>query len=285
MRWNKPKKIRILVATEVLDKLRRAGTPLGEYVQGCFYRGVVTGLNEAFVIDRTTRDRLIAEHPSSAEIIKPFLRGRDVKRWQITFPDLWLIFTRRGINIDDYPAIKNHLLAYKERLMPKPKDWQGSNWPGRKAGSYEWYEIQDNIAYWEEFENTLITWGNLATKPNFAFAKPGTYICAPANLIASDSKYLLGILNSKITEFLVAQSGAGRQGGYLEYKPMYVSPIAIPTQPKDEKISQFVEQILAAKQADPQADVSSWEAEMDRLVYALYSLTEAEIAIVEGRGN
>ncbi|MEI2607198.1 MAG: Eco57I restriction-modification methylase domain-containing protein [Candidatus Promineifilaceae bacterium] len=142
----------------VLEKMRRAGQPLGEYVKGRFYRGVVTGFNEAFVVDRTTRDRLIAEHPSSADILKPFLRGRDVKRWQAQSPDLWLIFTRRGINIDTYPAIKKYLLAYKERLMPQPKNWNGP-WQGRKAGSYEWYEIQDNIAYWQEFEQPQNCYG------------------------------------------------------------------------------------------------------------------------------
>ena len=96
-------------ALNLLEKLRKAGTPLGEYVNNRFYRGIVTGLNEAFVVDRATRDRLIAEHPSSAEVLKPFLRGRDVKRWRVDYQDLWLIFTRQGTKIDNYPAIKRHL--------------------------------------------------------------------------------------------------------------------------------------------------------------------------------
>ncbi|MBI1802742.1 MAG: Eco57I restriction-modification methylase domain-containing protein [Chloroflexi bacterium] len=93
----------------LLEKLRKAGQPLGEYVNGRFYRGILTGLNEAFVVDRVTRDRLIKEHPSSAEVLKPFLRGRDVKRWVVEPQDLWLIFTRRGINIKKYPAIYEHV--------------------------------------------------------------------------------------------------------------------------------------------------------------------------------
>ena len=100
------------VKLKLLERIRTTGTPLGDYVKGRFYRGVLTGLNEAFVIDRTIRDRLIAEHASSAEIIKPFLRGRDVKRWRIESQDLWLIFTRRGIDLKKYPAIHKYLLPY-----------------------------------------------------------------------------------------------------------------------------------------------------------------------------
>ncbi|MFN0214302.1 MAG: Eco57I restriction-modification methylase domain-containing protein, partial [Saprospiraceae bacterium] len=106
----------------LLEKLRGAGKPLGEYVDGKIYYGIKTGLNEAFVIDATTRERLIAEDPKSAEVIKPFLAGRDIKRYQTPVSERFLIFTRRGIKIEDYPAILKHLEQFKDRLMPKPKD-------------------------------------------------------------------------------------------------------------------------------------------------------------------
>ena len=86
----------------LLDRLRKTGMRLGDYIGNRFYRGVLTGFNEAFVVDRETRDRLIAEHLSSEEVLKPFLRGRDVKRWKVEDPDLWIIFTRRGIDIKKY---------------------------------------------------------------------------------------------------------------------------------------------------------------------------------------
>lgn len=200
----------------LLDKLKSVGIPLCEYVNHNIYYGIKTGLNEAFVIDRVTRDRLINEHESSAEVLKPFLRGRDVKRWRVDYQDLWLIFTRKGIDINKYPAIYDYLLQYKQGLMPGSEG-------GRKAGSYQWYEIQDNIAYYKEFEKPKIMWGNLSTKPNFAFAECGTFINAPANLIISNSQYLLGILNSQVTQYSVSQSAATRQGGFLEYKPIGLS--------------------------------------------------------------
>ena len=75
----------------LLEKLHKVGKSLSEYVNGRIYRGIVTGLNEAFVVDRDTRDRLIVEHSSSSEILKPFLRGRDVNRWQIESSDLYFM--------------------------------------------------------------------------------------------------------------------------------------------------------------------------------------------------
>lgn len=112
----------------LLEKLKAIGTPLGEYVMGKFYRGILTGLNDAFVVDRATRDRLIAEHPSSADVLKPYLRGRDVKRWRTEPQDLWLLFIPWHFPLHQdttitgssskaekefekrYPAVFNHLL-------------------------------------------------------------------------------------------------------------------------------------------------------------------------------
>ena len=257
----------------LLDKLRTVGTPLGEYINGKFYRGILTGLNEAFVVDKVTRDRLITEHELSAEILKPLLRGRDVKRWRVDYQDLWLIFTRRGIDINKYPAIYNYLLVYKKKLMPGGEG-------GRKPGSYQWYEIQDNIAYWQEFAKPKIVWGNLSTKTNFAFADRGTYINAPANLIIYYSKYLLGILNSYVTQYLMSQISAARQGGFYEFKPMYISQLSIPTPSQTERaqLETLVQNCLDTKGQG----VKEWEAEIDDIVAHLYRLTDEEKKIIRG---
>jgi adenine-specific DNA-methyltransferase len=136
-------------------------------VNGKIYRGVLTGLNEAFVIDEETRARLIREDPKSAELIKPFLAGRDIKRYEPPETDNYLIFTRRGAKIEDYPAIERHLEQFKDRLMPKPKDWIGGEWKGRKPGSYEWFEIQDSIDYYQEFEKPKILFPDISVRDNF----------------------------------------------------------------------------------------------------------------------
>ncbi|MBN2002697.1 MAG: Eco57I restriction-modification methylase domain-containing protein [Anaerolineae bacterium] len=260
----------------LLEKLRRAGAPLGEYVNGQFYYGIKTGLNEAFVVDRATRDRLVAEHPSSAEVLKPFLRGRDVKRWRVIPHDLWLIFTRRGINIEKYPAIHKYLEQFKDRLMPGVPG-------GRKPGSYKWYEIQDNIAYWQEFEKPKIIIPAIAQRVEYApddtgyFSNDKTSIC-----VTNQINYLLGILNSQLFWWFIQQTAASKQGGFYEFKPMYVTQIPIPESPIPDPIAPLVDRILAAKRADPAAAVSAWEREIDALVYQLYGLTAEEIAIVEG---
>jgi adenine-specific DNA-methyltransferase len=102
--------------TRLFQKITESKQSLGENVNRRIYYGIKTGLNDAFIINNATRFRLINEHSSSAEIIKPMLR-----------------------------------------LEPKPDNWEG-NWRGRKAGPYKWYEIQDNVAYYQEFEKPKIVW-------------------------------------------------------------------------------------------------------------------------------
>ncbi len=273
----------------LLKKLRNAGKPLGAYVKGRFYRGVLTGLNEAFVVDQATRNQLIAEHTASAEVMKPLLRGRDVKRWSVNFAEQYLIKIESSENrshpwsvesaveaeaifADTYPAIYAHLQTFRDRLIER-----------YDQGKYFW-ELRA-CAYWKEFQEPTIVWGNLAKNPKFAFSCPNVYLSAPATMMVSNSAYILGLMNSRITQYLVSQSAAERQGDFLEFKPMYISPIAIPDQPEDEGISKRVNQILDTKHANPEADVSELEYEIDQIVYLLYRLTPEEIKIVEGTEN
>lgn len=212
----------------LLDKLRAAGTPLGEYVQGRFYYGIKTGLNAAFVVDQATRDALIAAHPSSAELLKPFLRGRDVKRWAVHDPKLWLIFTRRGVDITRYPAIHDHLKQFKDRLMPGVEG-------GRKPGSYQWYEIQDNIAYWQEFEQPKIVYPDIAKSSAFAYDEKGYYLANTLYLLPTSQQWLLGILNSTIILWLYTQVSTQIRGGFVRFIAQYVSQIPIPDAPAAER--------------------------------------------------
>ncbi|MDJ0510279.1 MAG: Eco57I restriction-modification methylase domain-containing protein [Crocosphaera sp.] len=273
---------------QLLDKLRNAGTPLGEYVNGRFYYGIKTGFNEAFVIDKETKDRLISEHSSSAEVLKPFLRGRDVKRWVVNFAELYLIKIESSENkkhpwsdkpnteaetifSETYPAIYQWLNQYREQLIKRCDQ-----------GKYFW-ELR-SCKYWDEFQESKIVWGNLAAKPEFTITNSQYYLTAPANLIVSDNYYLLGVLNSPIIQYLVSQSAASRQGGFLEYKPMYISPLAIPkvTNKQDADITEIVNKIISLKNNNSDADVSHLEKEIDQIVYELYGLTPEEITIVEG---
>ena len=284
---------------KLLEKLRRSGVPLGEYVNGKIYYGIKTGLNEAFVIDEETRARLIAEDPRSEELIKPFLAGRDIKRYQPPKSNRYLIFTRRGVKIKDYPAIKRYLSQFKERLTPKPKDWKGDKWIGRKPGIYQWYEIQDTVSYYEEFEKPKIMYLVFQVKPAFTFDEAGTYGNNAIWITPNADQYLLSILNSKLGWFLISNYCTQIQNGYqLIFK--YLGKVPIHTidfsdsedVASHDRMVQLVENMLELnkKLAETktghektllQRQIDATDHQIDRLVYDLYDLTEEEVKIVE----
>lgn len=267
----------------LMAKLRATGKPLGEYVDGKIFYGIKTGLNEAFVIDEGTRAHLIAQDPRSAEIIKPFLAGRDIKRYLTPEVSKYLIFTRRGIEIEGYPAVLGYLSQFKERLTPKPKGWTGE-WKGRKEGTYKWYEIQDAVDYYEEFDKPKLMLPDIAIKNQVILENKGSFCVNTAYIIMSDSLVLLSILNSNLVLYFYGSITSTIRGGYLRFIRQYLEqiPIAPIDQTFENKINELATRILAQKSTDPAADTSALEAEIDRLVYGLYGLTEEEVALVEG---
>lgn len=220
-------------SAELRQKINQHKTVREQY--GKPYYGIKTGFNDAFIIDDKTRKKLIAEDASSEEIIKPFWEGKDISRWSSFVEDKFIVFTRRGINIDNYPAIKNHLEKYRVNLTPRNDP---SIKVGRKPGPYTWYEIQDVVAYYDLFEHAKITWTNLQNRGKFCFDESGKYINAPAVIMPSDDKSLLGILNSKVVWFFLQGICVQRSGGYLEVKPQYFEQIPIPE--KSEEWSEIM---------------------------------------------
>lgn len=291
-------------AQALLQKLKtmvetRRTIILGEYVNGKIYYGIKTGLNEAFVIDEATKKRLIKEDSKSKEIIKPFLAGRDIKRYQQPVSDKYLIFTRHGIDIKKYPAIEQYLLPFKDRLMPKPNNYKGKEWQGRKPGAYHWYEIQDTIDYFEEFEKPKIIVPAIVKSASYAYDLNGFCSNDKTTIIPTDDLYLIGILNSKIVDFVMHSISSTKQGGYFEYKPMYLSPLPIRVidfSKFDEKkahdqIVEFVGTMLdlQKKYHDSRLEseknmfkkqVDILDQKIDCLVFKLYELTDEEIKIV-----
>lgn len=291
-----------LGVSNIQNKLREAGQSLSHYVNGAIYYGVKTGCNDAFVINSEMRAKLIAQDKRNEEIIKPFLVGLDIKRYQPVLSSRFVLFTRRGIDIKKYPTIEAYLLKFKEGLMPKPKDWQGANWPGRKSGSYQWYELQDTVNYFAEFERPKIIWPGISPEVTaFALDNKGIYGNDNNQMIISGDYFLLGILNSKAIKFFLQNICDKVQGGFYRLKMAYIEQIAIP--PIDfsnshlsathKQISTLVEKILTlnvqrAATKTPQdknqiqRQIDATDRQIDQLVYALYGLTEEEIALVEG---
>jgi hypothetical protein len=182
----------------LLAKIRLKGTPLTAFAGVKPYRGVVTGCNDAFLIDTATKDKILAADPKSCEIIKPYLRGQDIDRWHPEWAGLWMIFARRGVEIDAYPAVKQHLSQFRTELEPKPKDWAGENWMGRKPGSYQWFEIQDSIEYWQDFGKPKIVYQEIQFHPSYALDTTGQFGNNKTFFIASADPYLLAVLNSPL---------------------------------------------------------------------------------------
>lgn len=265
-----------LVRPEVLalvEKLRRSGLPLGEYISHEFYRGIVTGYNRAFVIDQATRDRLVAEDAHSAEIIKPWLRGRDLKRWKIDRSELYLVYVPWDFPLDDYPAISEYLKQHKDRLAARPEV---------REGRFSWYALSRYAAqYSQEFDKPKIIYPHFNAEPNFAYDDEGSFSNDKTYIIPDASLYLLGLLNANPAYFFLHQICPSVQRGYLEFRTIYVEQIPIPqaTPSQRDAIESLVRKLLDAAGHGPQ--VAAWEEELNALVYEVYGLTEGEIAIIE----
>lgn len=282
----------------LLKKLQSNGIPLKEYVKGKIYRGILTGLNEAFVIDKKTKEKLITEDSNSAVMIKPFLTEKDVKRYSVLNSDKFIIFTKHGTKIKNYPTIEKYLLQYKDRLQPKPKNYNGTHWKGRKPGKYKWYEIQDAVDYYSEFEKPKIIIPAISNRANYAYDTEGFYSNDKTSIIPTDDKYLFALLNSIVLDFYLKQIASTKRGGYFEYKPMYVSKLPIKViKTKEEpeirhKIISLVDAMLETQKKLDEVHLESerkllqqkadlLDQEIDCLIYELYDLTEEEIEIIE----
>ncbi|NUN53217.1 MAG: hypothetical protein HUU06_10595, partial [Planctomycetaceae bacterium] len=218
----------------LVDKLLSTGRPLGEVVGGRMYYGVKTGLNEAFIVDTATREALLAADAASAELLKPLVRGEDLRPWYQEDEGRWLIFARRGVEIDRYPALKAHLEQYRERLEPRPRDYTGKNWPGRKPGDYQWYELQDTVAYYDAFEQPKIFWPDICKIPRFSWDETGRYCNDKGSVIVGDPA-LLAQLMARTTWFAISfiAVNLGERAGLTRYqlKSQFVAPLPIADAP------------------------------------------------------
>jgi hypothetical protein len=250
---------------ELIQKLSLTGTSLADFSGMKPLYGVKTGFNEAFLIDDSTRSKLIQADPKSDEVIKPFLRGRNIKRWQPESENEWLIFAKHGIDIDEYPAIKNHLLPFQERLEPKPKDWdskQHGKWPGRKAGKYKWYELQDPVDYHQLFSKPKIIYQVIQFWPQYALDVDGSYGNDKTYILPLADMYILAVLNSPLMWW-----HNWRYFGHMKdealnpanYK-MESLPIAPPTDEIRAEVEPAVQRLIEFTKANQEAtrDILDW---------------------------
>jgi hypothetical protein len=163
------------------------------------------------------------------------IQGEDLRPWYQEDEGRWLIFTRRGIEIDAYPSIKSHLLMFRDRLDPKRLDWddqKDGEWNGRKTGTYKWYEIQDSIDYYDAFEKSKIFWPDISKLPRFSYGDPGVYIGNTGYIMPDAPPSLLGILQSRVIWFAISQicQPLRLRAGLWQYRllPQFVNRLPIP---------------------------------------------------------
>ncbi|WRD17045.1 class I SAM-dependent DNA methyltransferase [Helicobacter pylori] len=282
---------------DLRDKLESIGTPLKDWdIQ--IYRGILTGANEAFIIPTEKREEILnacktqEERERTEGLIKPILRGKDIKRYSYEWADLWVINTHNGytsatkskippIDIEKYPATKAHLDAHYDTIATRCD--QGDT-P---------YNLR-NCAYLDDFEKEKIVYGEIVQEPRFYLDNGECglgYFYAEATsfiLTGEHLRYLLGMLHSKLITFafktFYAGGGLGESG--YRYKKAFIERLSIPqitekNQELADKITDGAKQILALKEKDPKANTQKLEKEIDALVYQLYHLTDEEIKIIE----
>lgn len=282
---------------DLRDKIESVGTPLKDWGIQINY-GIKTGANEAFIIPTEKRDAILnacktqEERERTEELIKPILRGKDIKRYSYEWADLWVINTHNGytsalkskippIDIEKYPATKAHLDAHYDIIATRCD--QGDT-P---------YHLR-NCAYLEDFEKEKIVYGEIVQEPRFYLDNGecelgGFYAEATSFILTGEHlRYLLGMLHSKLITFafktFYAGGGLGESG--YRYKKAFIERLPIPqitekNQELAQKITDYAEQILQAKAKDPKANTQELEKEIDALVYQLYNLTDEEIKIIE----
>ena len=275
------------IEMSIKKKIESVGVPLKDWDIN-IYRGVLTGYNEAFIISTDKRNEILAncqtddERRRTEELIRPILRGRDIKRYGYEWSNLWLIWVPwhfpyhldtsiKGASekaeaafMVQYSAVYQHLLQYKAQLSARNK--------AETSIRYEWYALQRwGANYWDDFSKPKIAWGNLNLSGTYSFVPAGVFINAPSTFMSTSKHSILHILNSKLADFYIRSLGVTRNGGYFEYKPMFVDKLPIPQNHINFK---ELEEISIYP-----SDIE--ERRIENLIYSIYGLSEGEIRYLE----
>ncbi|WP_418214987.1 Eco57I restriction-modification methylase domain-containing protein [Brachyspira murdochii] len=256
--------------------------------------GIKTGFNEAFIIDEETKNNIIKEDSKSGELIKPLLRGRDIKRYNCIFNSLYLIstFPALKLNIDNYPAIKKYLKSFGKRLE------QSGEKGCRKKTNNKWFEIQDTIAYYEDFDKPKLIYPETTTSANFYYDEVN-FVPDKTNFIMTGEhlKYIIAVLSSKAGFYIFYHFYSNIQLGSagFQYRKDSIEPFPIPEPDKDteNKLVNLVDSIIdlnkkLASEKNPNTiemlntRIQAVDKAIDKIVYSLYNLTDEEIKIIEG---
>ncbi|MCV3385954.1 Eco57I restriction-modification methylase domain-containing protein [Campylobacter lari] len=275
-------------------KIEKHGTPLKDWHGLNINYGIKTGYNEAFIITTEKRDEILAKCKDEAEkerttkLIRKMLRGRDIKRYSYEWAGLWVIGTFPSLNIDieQYPSLKSYL----SKFLPRIK--QSGEKGCRKKTSNKWFETQDSIAYYQEFEKEKIVWNPVSGEYLFSYISDPMFFNNSLFMMTSDEvslKYILAFMNSNCYKWLITlKTNLIQTGSYAYGAKDKIEKLPIPKiNSKNEKLANelisLVDEILVLKEQDKNANTKTQEDKINSIVYKLYNLTEEEIKIIEGK--
>jgi hypothetical protein len=272
----------------LIDRLEARWPALREVVTGGPARGVVTGCNRAFMLDRATRDRLLADQPEAAALIRPFLKGRDVRSWLPVDPERWILLVGHGTSLAELPAVVAHLAPFRAALEPRPPDWT-TGWPGRKPGSYRWYELQDPIGPLVRTRAPRLLYQDIQTAPMCCLDRAGELVPdTTVWMLPSDDLYLLAVLSSPIYGWYARRRFPPALNGSVRPKREHIRnlPIATPSAAHRALIEQLVEQRLELEPLRRAGDRSAadtareLDAAITTAVHDAYELAAGERALI-----
>ena len=267
------------IEQSIKRKIEAVGTPLKDWDIN-IYRGVLTGYNEAFIISTEKREEILAncqsedERERTAELIRPILRGRDIKRYGYNWANLWLINTHNGIrgkleriHIEDYPAVKAHLDQYWDRISKRADKGDTP------------YNLR-NCAYLEDFNKPKIVWGEISDRSKFAFEAYGSFIPEATTflMVGSDLSYLLCVLNSPLSEWFFSKVGTTTGVGTVRWKKYTIHELLIPF--VNVKLRQLFQQIVE-KYVIGNITSEQLSKYSNKILYEVVGLIDEEIEFVE----
>ena len=268
------------IERSIKAKIEAVGTPLKDWDIQINY-GIKTGFNDAFIIDSTMRNKILGacqsddERQRTAEIIRPILRGRDIKRYDYEFADQYIIatFPSRQYNIDDYQALRDYLLSFgMERLEQSGKEYviNSEKVKARKKTNNKWFETQDSISYWDVFSRPKIIWKRVGSIIRFSYDEKGVFgLDSTCFATGKHIPYLCCVLNSSMGHYLL--NGAPRTGtGDLLISVQAVEPVRVPIiDDCDATFSDLVRRFVN----NPSSEL---DEEIDNIIFNLYGLDSDE---------
>ena len=274
----------------IKKRIEQVGAPLRDWDIAINY-GIKTGFNEAFIIDGKKKDELIDADPKSAEIIKPVLRGRDIKRYRVDFADLWLIVVKFGAYKSlprDYPTIYRHLTQYEDKLKNRGQcryTSSGKLKNGDYPGQHHWLELDNNPKdeYLDEFSKDKIVYAEIVFDSAFYFDTSGIYTEATAFVLTGEhTNYLTALLNSELLTFVFRAfyAGGDLRGDTFRYKKVFLQnlPVIKPEQPSEEMLEGLVNYVQFLITHEQKLHSAYFEQLIDALVYELYFPEEMQAA-------